>query len=1443
MLRLTATTRLVVAGVACLIAAIATAAPAVLQRGYTPGVINANTAESILTTTNVTEATFGRIFSLPVDGRIYAQPLYVPGVSIPNQGTHNVLYVATMNDSVFAFDADTPGAPLWSVDYATLVGAVPVPIVKFVGTDSLNIAGTVGIESTPVIDSTTQTMYFVTNTLESGNVVFRLHAIDITTGAEKFGGPVVISGSFTAGGKTITFNPGVENQRVSLTIAKNQVIVGFGSHEDANAYYGWLMAYDKTSLAQTGIFNPVPTDDHGGAFWQSGRPPVVDASGYVYVFVGNAFLASGSNSTWDGINNFTESALKLDPGQGLKLIDYFTPANFQTLDDNDQDLSSSGAMLIPGTNTLLGGGKDGVIYLLNTQNMGHLQANDAGAVQSFPGAAGEIRGGFAYWTRSTAAGGPLAFNWAANDALKEFSFNGTVLATAPVAQFTPPINLYPGGELTLSSNGDAQGIVWALINGQGDADHRVPPGILVAVNATTLSQLWSSTANAARDDFGLLAKWVPPLVVNGKVYVATSSNQVVAYGELPASGTTVTAWPSSQADLGGTATVVVNALSAAGAAQAATWSVSGLPAGASGSFVTDSQGQTVLQVTAGASTAAGSYPLLVTATVNGTQTVQPVYVNIGPSSLSPVAVAKADSSASTNPPSYAIDGNSATFWSTQTVSPIPGYPHEITLDLGAVQSINGLSYLTRQDDCSNGMILQYEVHLSVDGSTYSEVTGGSFDYGPSWHTFNCSGPSFLLPKRQSVSFPTTSARYVELVALGSVTDTDPWATAAEVQVFQASYSASAGSQIVPYIAVNNTWITTPTASVSVTSGTSVNLGPQPLSGGSWSWAGPNGFSSTAREIDNIPLSVGTNTYVATYTNSTGAVSTQTFTITVTSSTAQPTPIVPYLSVNGGAVTQTAAVTVNSGATVDLIPTPATGGSWSWTGPSGFTSTAREIDNIPLTVGINNYVATYTNSAGAISTQIFTITVTSSTTPATPIVPYIGVNGSWTQTATASVVSGAAVDLGPQPVSGGSWSWTSANGFTSISREIDNIPLSVGTNTYVATYTNSAGAISTQTFTITVTSSTAQPTPIVPYLSVNGGAVTQTAAVTVSSGSTVNLIPTPATGGSWSWTGPNGFTSTAREIDDIPLTVGINNYVATYTNSAGAISTQTFTITVTSSTTQPTPIVPYIAVNGAWTQTATASVVSGTAVDIGPQPLSGGSWSWAGPNGFTSTAREIDNIPLSVGTNTYVATYTNSTGAVSTQTFTITVTSSTAPTGTPIVPYLSVNGGAVTQTATATVSSGSIVDLIPTPSTGGSWSWTGPGGFTSTSREIDNIPLSVGTNTYIANFTNSAGAISTQTFTITVTSSATQPTPIVPYIAVNGAWTKTATASVVSGAAVDIGPQPLTGGSWSWTGPNGFTSTAREIDNIPLGMGANTYVATYTNSAGGISTQTFTITLN
>ena len=279
-------------------------------------------------------------------------------------------------------------------------------------------------------------------------------------------------------------------------------------------------------------------------------------------------------------------------------------------------------------------------------------------------------------------------------------------------------------------------------------------------------------------------------------------------------------------------------------------------------------------------------------------------------------------------------------------------------------------------------------------------------------------------------------------------------------VAAAAYTISLPSPIAPYIAVNGVWNATPESAVTVAAGTSVSLGPWPVSGGAWSWTGPNGFTSTAREIDNIALSVGANVYTATYTVG-GASYTQAFTVTVN-------PIVPYIAVNGvWNATPESAVTVAAGTSVSLGPWPVSGGTWSWTGPNGFTSTAREIDNIALSAGANVYTATYTVN-GATYTQAFTIAV-GGCGAANPIVPYIAVNGVWNATSESAVTvaSGTSVSLGPWPASGGSWSWTGPNKFTSAAREIDGIALSEGSNVYTATYTDPNACSYTQAFTVTV----------------------------------------------------------------------------------------------------------------------------------------------------------------------------------------------------------------------------------------------------------------------------------------------------------------------------------------------------------------------------------------
>src|ERR1035441_9007257 len=306
----------------------------VLQRGYDAGVSGANLAEVTLNTSNVAPSTFGLVLKLPVDDNIFAQPLYVPGVAISGQGTHNVVYVATMSDSLYAFDADT-GVQLWSVNFASSVpGATLVPYAQFAFAGNRNVVGNLGILSTPVIDPSTNILYLVACTLESGTMVYRLHAVDITSGAELIvAHGTVISGSY----KVVTFLSTRVTQRVSLVLSGNQVVFGFGALEaessDVGGYAGWVMAYNKATLAQSGIFAPVTTGTLGGGVWHPGRPPVVDSSGYVYVFVGNGYTGSG----YDGVNNFNESALKLDPSNGLKLIDWFTPSNWSAMDVGDFD--------------------------------------------------------------------------------------------------------------------------------------------------------------------------------------------------------------------------------------------------------------------------------------------------------------------------------------------------------------------------------------------------------------------------------------------------------------------------------------------------------------------------------------------------------------------------------------------------------------------------------------------------------------------------------------------------------------------------------------------------------------------------------------------------------------------------------------------------------------------------------------------------------------------------------------------------------------------------------------------------------------------------------------------------------------------------------------------------------------------------------------------------
>jgi uncharacterized membrane protein len=628
--------------------------------------------ETTLNTGNVNATSFGKLFSLQVDASVYAQPLYLPGVSIPSSGTHNVLYVATMNDSVYAFDADSNAgsnaSPLWHVNFTNpTAGITPVPGSDVQPSDP-NIAGPIGILSTPVIDQSTGTIYVVARTKENGAYFQRLHALDVTTGAEKFGGPAIIQGSVRGSAPDavngiITFDSKTHNQRSSLALANGNIYIAWASHNDAGTYHGWVMSYSATTLQQTGILNVTPGNAAGG-IWQAGQAPSIDSSGNVFY--------TAANGSWDGTTNFSESILKLGPALTVK--DWFTPDDYNFLNQNDYDLGSCGLLLIPGTSLILGSGKQGILYLVNTGSMGHMVPGNPQIVQSFLATVGHIHGAPIYWESPSL--GPLVYVWSEFDHLQAFHFNGTTLDTAPVmrSSFAAPDGM-PGGFLSVSSNGSesGSGILWASTPLTGDAEDATVPGIVRAFDASNLSNvLWTSETNPERDSIGNFAKFVPPVVVNGKLYMATFSNAVAVYGLLPASPDfSLSAVPASQTAVTGyTASYTINA---GPAASPVAFSVTGLPSGATAVFKPSSlnggMGST-LTVSTSPTTPAGSYTLTVTGTGVYTHSIA-LTLNVvnqgqppGPVTDSDIGSPGTAGSATVSGQTYTVSGAGSDIWGT-----------------------------------------------------------------------------------------------------------------------------------------------------------------------------------------------------------------------------------------------------------------------------------------------------------------------------------------------------------------------------------------------------------------------------------------------------------------------------------------------------------------------------------------------------------------------------------------------------------------------------------------------------------------------------------------------------------------------------------------------------------------------------------------------------------
>ena len=357
-----------------------------------------NVHETILTTANVNSSTFGKLFSLPVDGPIFAQPLYMPGVTVGTQ-VHNLLFVATEHNSVYAWDADTVSTtPVWHASFinpAAGITAIPCAEASSGQGDCSTITPEFGITSTPVVDSSTGTLYVVASTKEvsgsTANYVYRLHALSVTTGQEKFGGPVVVQA--TSGSATLV--PIQHLQRPALLLVNGVVYIGFGSHGDLSPWYGWLLGYNASTLQRVMVFNAAPSSGEA-AIWQSGCGPAADASGSIYFNTGNGTFDANTGGV-----DYGDSIVKLDSSG--KVLDYFTPYNQATLDATDSDVGSSGLVLLPdqtGTyaHVLIGAGKQGVIYSVNRDGMGKYNAASNQNIQSLAGlSTSGLFGSPAYW--------------------------------------------------------------------------------------------------------------------------------------------------------------------------------------------------------------------------------------------------------------------------------------------------------------------------------------------------------------------------------------------------------------------------------------------------------------------------------------------------------------------------------------------------------------------------------------------------------------------------------------------------------------------------------------------------------------------------------------------------------------------------------------------------------------------------------------------------------------------------------------------------------------------------------------------------------------------------------------------------------------------------------------------------------------------------------------
>ena len=488
-----------------------------------------NPNETVLTPAKVNTNSFGKLFTRAVDGYTYAQPLCMTNVSIAGKGIHNVVFVATEHDSVYAFDAQSNtgsnSMPLWRTSYINPAAGITTVPNGDVG--SGDIVPEIGITATPVIDATRSTLYVLAKTKQNGNYVQTLHALDITTGLDRTNVVIQASVPGTGDGSAngmVPFDSLREHDRPGLVLLNGVVYASFASHGDNGPYHGWVIGYNGQTLQQVGVFNTTPNGGLGG-IWQSGAAPATDTNGNIYFETGNGTFSTDNPDM--SANNFGDSFVKLSTSGGLSLADYFTPFNQDSLNSVDEDLGSGGPLLLPDSvgstghpHLLVGCGKEGKIYLVDRDNMGQFSAlNDNQIVQEIPNAVGGT------WSMPAFFNGHIYYH-GAGDVLKSFRVSNGHIIPTPDSQGAVQFG-FPGATPAVSANGTNSGIVWEL---RTDAYGSSGPAELHAYDANNVAmELYASSQMASRDDPGPAVKFTVPTVIVA-ICAAVGNGSVVLLG-------------------------------------------------------------------------------------------------------------------------------------------------------------------------------------------------------------------------------------------------------------------------------------------------------------------------------------------------------------------------------------------------------------------------------------------------------------------------------------------------------------------------------------------------------------------------------------------------------------------------------------------------------------------------------------------------------------------------------------------------------------------------------------------------------------------------------------------------------------------------------------------------------------------------------------------------